>query len=64
MPILTNQRHEFDPLTSWCVRCGVALKDEFEQSRPCVDGDNIVGLSHYRCMKWMGEITEAVLCRF
>lgn len=38
--------HDFDPATSFCRRCGCARVQAVESGAGCVEGENVVGVSH------------------
>jgi hypothetical protein len=42
-----DARHEYDHVMSYCMRCGIAMQDAFEQQSPeCFASENVTAISH------------------
>ena len=40
-------KHDFDPLTHWCLRCGTGVQDALTKNEfECAATENVVAISH------------------
>jgi hypothetical protein len=46
LAIVPVSEHDIEPRTEYCKRCGQAVREIYARDLPCVDGDNVVGISH------------------
>lgn len=49
--------HDFDIMTHFCLKCGVARKDVLERDLACVSGNNVIAVSHIISQRRLGELT-------
>ena len=52
--------HDFDPLSYFCIRCGMAAQQHLETEADCIDDDtNVVAVSHLIARRRMAKLIGA-----
>jgi hypothetical protein len=50
--------HEFEGITYFCVKCGVAMEQAVDRELPCHEG--LIAISHIVAKRRMSELVERV----